>query len=98
MKLVYIFAAVTFVFFVVTVVNAKYLLPLNKLWMSFGLLLGSVFTPIILGLIFFGLFTPMAIVMKLFGRDELRLKIKNRQSHWTPRTTPIKAETFKHQY
>ncbi len=97
-KMIYIFAASSFIFFVITVFSATYLLPLNKLWMRFGLLLGSVFTPIILGLMFFGIFTPIAFFMKISGRDELRLKIKNRNSHWIIRTEPIEAESFRNQF
>ena len=70
----YIMALVASLFFVITLINANLLLPLNKLWMKFGLLLGKIISPIVLGIIFLGLFTPYGIVMRIFGRDELRLK------------------------
>ena len=92
------FSAVAVIFFVVTIVKADYFLPLNKLWMRFGLLLGMIVSPIVLGVIFFGLFTPIAFLMRLIGRDELKLKFKNRASHWISRSDPIHAESFKNQF
>ena len=94
----YLTAAVSFTFLVVTVVKADILLPLNKLWMRFGLLLGMIVSPIVLGVIFFGLFTPIAFGMRLSGRDELRLKFDKKPSHWISRSEPIKSDSFKHQF
>ncbi len=54
--------------------------------------------PIVLGIIFFGLFTPIAILIRLIGRDELRLKFTQKASHWISREEPIKSESFKHQF
>ena len=70
----YIFVALTLFFLITTIINANLLLPLNKLWMRFGLLLSRIISPIILGIIFFGLVTPYGLIMSMFGRDELRLK------------------------
>ena len=72
-------------FFLMTVIKADLLLPLNKLWMHFGLLLSKIVSPIVLGLIFFGLFTPIALFMRIAGRDELRLKVTELSSFWKPR-------------
>ena len=94
----YIFASASILFLVVTVAKADILLPLNKLWMRFGLLLGMVVSPIVLGIIYFGMFTPIAFVMRLSGRDELRLKFRNEASHWISRSEPIKSESFKNQF
>ena len=65
------------IFLLVTLIKSDALLPLNKLWMRFGLLLGMIVSPIVLGVIFFGLFTPIAMLMRLSGRDELRLKVSS---------------------
>ena len=94
----YIFLAASIIFFVSALVRSEILLPLNKLWMHFGLLLGLMVSPIVLGIIFFGLFTPIAFVMRLSGRDELRLKFIKKPSHWLSRTEPIKSESFKNQF
>ena len=95
---VYSFFAAAVMFFVVTIVKAEILLPLNKLWMRFGLLLGMIVSPIVLGVMFFGLFMPLAFLLRLSGRDELRLKFKNRASHWISRSEPIHAKSFKNQF
>ena len=58
------------------------LLPLNRLWMRFGVLLGKIISPIILAILFFVMFTPIAIGMRIFQRDELRLKSSNYDSFW----------------
>jgi len=85
-------------FFLVSMLKSDILLPLNKLWMSFGLLLGMIVSPIVLGLIFFGIFTPTALLMRLFRRDELRLRFKNKKSHWIARNQPIEPMSFKLQF
>ena len=78
--------------------NAQILLPFNKLWMRFGFLLGLIVSPLVLALIFFTLFTPIAITTRIFGRDELRLILKKRKSHWIKRDLPVSADSFKLQY
>ena len=85
-------------FFLVSMLKSDILLPLNKLWMRFGLLLGLVISPIVLGLIFFGIFTPTALLMQLFRRDELRIRFKNKKSYWIARHQPIDPVSFKRQF
>ena len=94
----YIFATLAGVFLLATLVKADVLFPLNKLWMRFGLLLGMIISPIVLGLIFFVLFTPIAFLMRLCGRDELRLKCKEKNTHWINRDPPMQTDSFKHQF
>ena len=77
---IFLFLALTFL--ALSVFKSELLLPLNRLWMRFGLLLGMIVSPIVLGVIFFGLFAPVSLTMKLFGRDELRLKVSSRESFW----------------
>ena len=94
----YVFITVSLVFLGITLVRKELLLPLNKLWMRFGLLLSMIISPLVLGIIFFGLFTPIAALMRLNGRDELKLKLSNKSSHWMPRSEPIKSDSFKNQF
>lgn len=91
-------ATVSIFFLVSTLVKPEILLPLNRMWMLFGLFLSNVFSPVVFGLIFFGLFTPIALIMRLGGRDELRLKRRRGSSHWVSRFKPIKSESFKRQF
>ena len=96
--LAYALITAALIFLLITLIKRDALLPLNKLWMRFGLLLGMIVGPIVLGIIFFGLFTPIAMLMRLSGRDELRLKFSQKASHWISRGEPIKSESFKHQF
>ena len=94
----YVSVAAALVFLLITLIKSDTLLPLNKLWMRFGLLLGMIVSPIVLGIIFFGLFTPVAVLMRVFRRDELRLKFTQKASHWISRGETIKSDSFKHQF
>lgn len=67
----------------------RVLAPLNRLWFRFGELLHRIVSPIALGVIFFGVVTPYAVVMRLFGRDALLLrKGSARPSYWVRREPP----------
>jgi len=94
----YVFITAALAFLLVTLINSDALLPLNKLWMRFGLLLGMIVSPIVLGVIFFGLFTPYALAMKLFGRDKLCLKIKKVGTHWKSRSQTMPQTDFTQQF
>jgi|TARA_B110000977_G_scaffold7767_1_gene10579 hypothetical protein len=94
----YTFGIASLTFLIVSTVKAEILLPLNKLWMRFGHLLGMIISPIVLGILFFMIFTPIAFIMQLIGRDELRLKFSKKPSHWISRSEPIKSESFKDQF
>ena len=75
------------------------LTPLNKAWMKLGELMGKVVSPLLLGVIFFLLITPVALVTRLFGRDELRLKKTDASSFWIDRAPPGPAgDSFKNQF
>jgi hypothetical protein len=72
--------------------------PANRLWMKLGLLLGRIVNPIILSLMFFLVFTPIALVMRLVGRDLLGLRGKpDTVSYWIPRE-PVAPGTLKNQF
>ena len=73
---------ISFSFLIITIINANLLLPLNRLWIGLGLVLGAIINPIIMGFIFFGLFTPISILMRFFGRDELLIRQKDKTSYW----------------
>ncbi len=93
------FLLISIIFFTITILKAEILLPLNKLWMRFGFTLGLIINPIVLGIIFFLIFTPISLIMWLFKRDELRLKIKKRDSYWKLRTEKnVNVDLFKQQF
>jgi len=94
----YIFLSIAIIFLVITSVNSYLLLPLNKLWMCFGTMLGRVISPIVLGIIFFGLFTPYGIVMRIMKRDALYLKKTKNKSYWLARSQQAPQNNFKQQF
>ena len=96
--MIYILGAICGILLIITNTNAKVLLPLNKLWMKFGILLGMIISPIIMGIIFFGIFTPIAFLMRLSGRDELRLRFKKKKTYWIDRKTLNEFDFFKKQF
>ena len=70
------------IFLILGLINSKILRPLNKLWFKFGILLGRLISPIIMGVIFFFVVTPIGIMLKIFGKDILNLKYKNVKRYW----------------
>ena len=86
-------------FAIAAFLTPQILTPLNRLWFSLGLLLGKIVSPIALGLIFFLLITPVALVARLFGRDELKIKKRTVKSYWVDRSPPgPPSDSFKNQY
>ena len=80
------FFASAILFFIVTIIFPSLLGPFNRVWFKFGLLLGQAVNPVILGLVFFLVVTPIGIVRRLLGKDSLHLKPKpNLKSYWIDR-------------
>ena len=74
-------------FLVVAIARPSILGPLNRAWAKFGLLLGQVFNPILLGVVFFLVVTPMAVIRRLLDKDSLNLKFKSDlKSYWIDRS------------
>jgi len=81
--------AVASVFALVALLKPLLLTRLNRLWTKLGILLGKVVSPIALGILFYGVFTPVAIVVRLTGQDPLRLKLdRDADSYWIVRKPP----------
>ena len=70
------------IFLILGLINSKILTPLNILWFKFGMLLGRIISPIIMGMVFFFVVTTTGLLMKLFNKDLLRLKKKDTKSYW----------------
>ena len=73
---------ISFIFFVLGLINSKLLAPLNKLWFKFGILLGNIIAPIIMGIVFFLVVTPIGLIMRFFRKDILKLKKNTSDSYW----------------
>lgn len=86
------------IFFLITFLKPKWLLPLNKFWMRVGYVLGIIISPIVMAFIFFGLITPYSIVMRIIGRDELRLIKTVNKSYWIFREHKSSQIDFRRQF
>ena len=74
-------------FLVAAIARPSILGPLNRAWAKLGLLLGQVFNPIVLGVVFFLVVTPMAVIRRLLDKDSLHLKFKSDlESYWIDRS------------
>ena len=72
---------ISLIFLILAILNSKILTPLNKIWLYFGIALGKLVSPIVMGFIFFLVVTPIGIIMRLLGKDILNLKKKNKGSY-----------------
>ena len=79
---------VSSIFLILGLLNSKFLTPLNKLWFKFGMLLGKIVSPLIMGAIFFFVVTPIGLFMRLLGKDLLNLKYNNNKSYWIKKSDP----------
>jgi len=80
---------ISLIFFSLGIFNSKILTPLNIIWMKFGLILGGIVSPVIMGIIFFGVVTPMGLLMRLFKKDLLNLRMNNEKSYWIEKDKKI---------
>ena len=80
---------ISIIFLILGLINSKILTPLNKLWFKFGMLLGRLISPIIMGTIFFFVVTPIGLILRVFGKDVLNLKYDNAKSYWIKKSGPI---------
>jgi hypothetical protein len=73
---------VSLIFAILGLINSSILSPFNKAWFKFGLFLGKIVSPFVMGLIFFTVVTPTSLIMKLFNKDILSLKKNTKKSYW----------------
>ena len=73
---------VSLIFLILGLINSNILSPLNKVWFKFGLLLGKIISPIVMGIIFFIVITPTSLLLKLFNKDILNLKRGKKKTYW----------------
>ena len=75
-------------FFILGLIKSSLLSPFNKLWFKFGIFLGKIISPLVMGVIFFLVVTPIAILMRLLGKDLLNLKFSNNNTYWIEKNEP----------
>ena len=79
---------ISIIFLILGLINSNILKPLNFLWMKFGIFLGTIISPLIIGIIFFIVVTPIGILMKLAKKDLLKLKFNDDNSYWIEKNGP----------
>ena len=90
-------AIISSVFLILGLMNSKLLTPLNKLWFKFGMILGAIVAPIVMGFVFFLVVTPIGLVMKIIGKDLLKKRYdKKKATYWIIRGKSV--STMKQQF
>tara|TARA_Y100000996_G_scaffold311193_1_gene247596 strand:- start:1628 stop:2011 length:384 start_codon:yes stop_codon:yes gene_type:complete len=76
------------IFLILGLLNSKLLTPLNKIWFKFGILLGKIVSPFVMGIIFFFVVTPIGIFMRILNKDLLKLKFNKKSTYWIEKNDP----------
>ena len=79
---------ISIIFLILGFLNSKILAPLNKIWFKFGIFLGKIISPLIMGIIFFLVVTPIGLIIRLLGKDLLNLKYNKNKSYWIEKSGP----------
>ena len=79
---------ISFIFLALGLLNSNILTPLNKIWFKLGILLGRVVSPLVMGIIYFFVVTPIGIFMRFLKKDLLSLKLTNQKSYWIEKNEP----------
>ena len=79
---------IAFTFLILGLINSKILTPLNIVWFKFGLFLGKLVSPLVMGIIFFFVVTPIAFLMKILRKDLLNLEYNNDKTYWIKKVEP----------
>ena len=75
-------------FLILGILNSKILTPMNKLWFKLGIFLGKIISPLVMGVIFFFVVTPIGLFMRILKKDLLNLKYNSDKSYWIEKTEP----------
>ena len=87
LKIEFLFIALFFL--LLGLINSSILTPLNILWIKFGFFLGNIISPVVMGIIYFGLITPISFLLKIFNKDVLSLKKNTQKTYWKKRENEI---------
>ena len=69
------FITASIIFLILGLINSKLLSPLNKSWIKLGEILGIIIAPIVMALVYFVILTPVSLIVRIFGKDLLSLKL-----------------------
>lgn len=93
-------AAAAAVFVAAGLFAPRLLAPFNRAWLAFGEVLHKIMSPLIMGVLFFAVVTPVGLLMRACGKDPLRLRLDpDAASYWLPRDPPgPQPETIRRQF
>jgi len=80
---------IALIFLVLGLLNSRLLSPINFAWIKFGNLLGKVIAPIVMGIVYFFVVTPVGLFMRLLGKDLLKTKNSTNNTYWKIRKKSI---------
>ena len=84
------FFPIAVLFLILGLINSKILTPLNKTWVKFGELLGAIIAPIVMGLVYFFILTPLSFLVRITGKDLLNVKFSNKfKTYWIKRSKDL---------
>ena len=90
-------AVISLVFLILGLMNSKLLTPLNKLWFKFGMILGAIISPVVMGIVFFLVVTPIGVILRIMGKDLLKKSYdKKKKTYWIKRGKSV--STMKQQF
>jgi hypothetical protein len=78
------------VFLIITIINPNLFTFLNKLWINFGILLGKIISPIVMGIVFFFVITPIGVLLRILKKDVMGLK-RESSSYWINRKDKLQS-------
>jgi hypothetical protein len=78
------------VFLIITIIRPNLFTFLNKLWIQFGILLGKIISPIVMGLVFFFVVTPIGILVRVLKKDVMGLK-RGASTYWINREDKVQS-------
>ncbi len=79
---------ISIIFLLLGLLNSQILTPLNQIWFKFGIFLGKIVSPLVMGIIFFLVVTPTGIIMRILKKDLLNLKYSDDKSYWIKKKGP----------
>jgi hypothetical protein len=78
---------ISLLFLILGILNSTILTPLNLIWFKFGIFLGKIISPLVMGIIFFLVVTPIGLILRLCGKDVLNLKKNKKETYWINKPT-----------
>ena len=78
------------VFLIITITRPNLFTFLNRSWIQFGIILGKIISPIVMGLVFFFVVIPSGIIVRILKKDVMSLK-RGTSSYWINREDKLQS-------